>query len=455
VSGVSQTVCVGDSRGESILESIWRANTLYLKKIMNGGTAIATGSDGCVFDGTFAPNGTFTQTTDTVTKVYAPEYASVAANEYARMQEVKAATGGLGVVVATSPPVTIATIPDDAWGMTQVKRAHACGEVSTSSGPFTGLVLPRITGDLYRIRSRPLKLESFTNVLYAVKFLFTAGLVHMDFAARNLFYKQTGTDVEVLLGDFGTTINVNSPDFDRAIQTYVTRYGLRDKILRCAKIDGVDPLAIAMMIAYDTILQGSGAYTRFSLEVLTGRYYRRALQIAQATWIVRELELRSTNDGTLSVDKAGDDEVLAFTDDLAGEFQKMFVAYVPKATATYEDILRKKDILREALKDRLRKSDQRLLYVLASSYTMPVLDKERCRALRNLWFHSSPPAIAPPPVPAPVVRGGRRRTVGGANDLLFETLEEALAQPDLVLRGGRRKTYRTKRGRRVKMSRRR
>lgn len=436
---------------------------------MKGGKAIAAGSDGCVFDGTFAADGTFTKNADKVTKVFSPNRAAVATNEYERMQEVKAATKGVGVVVATDPLVTFASIPEEAWDNPQLKTFGACGTVSTSPGPFTGLVLPRISGDLINIgRARKLlPSESFEQLNAALEGMSKTRLVHMDFAARNVFYKEEGGTITTLLGDFGTTVNLEDPAFDAKIQGYVERYRLRNKFVGCTKVDGIDPIAVAMMIGYDTLLQGKTAYEAFLQEILLKQYFQRTNRMAELTWVVRYLQDRSANDGSLADDDDGSWTVIEFTDDLADEFKKVLSMFMPSQPSTYEEVLAKKDEIRDELKSRLAESDTKLFTILVGSYIMPVLDKSACTVIRNAWFPTAaplPPAPAPgaasaankPPVPLlPASKtGGRRRRIRGGANLLFETLEDAIAVPDPVL-GGRRKTYRKKRGKRVKMSRRR
>lgn len=157
---------------------------------MKGGKALATGSDGCVFDGTFDATGVFTKSTSVVTKVFPPKYAAVATNEYARMQDVLTATGGVGVLVATEPPVTVAAIPDDAWENDEIKTRGACKEaIASQTGPFTALTLPLIDGDLldlHRANRLPIPEESLEELNAGLQRMNAANLVHMDFAAKRL-----------------------------------------------------------------------------------------------------------------------------------------------------------------------------------------------------------------------------------------------------------------------------
>jgi len=289
----------------------------------------------------------------------------------------------------------------------------------------------------------------------------------MDFAARNVFYKEEGGTVTALLGDFGTTVNLDDPAFDAKIQTYVERYRLRNKFTRCLKVDGLDPIAVAMMIGYDMLLQGKPVYESFLQDILLNQYFQRTSRMAELTWIVKYLEDRSTNDGTLPDDEDGSWSVIEFTDDMANDFKKVLAMFMPSQPATYEEVLAKKDEIRDELKSRLADSDKKLFTVLAGVYMFPILDKGACEVIRNIWFPKAAPlppapapaaAAAPNKNPVPVLpaskSGGRRRRMRGGTKFLFETLEEAIAVPDPVL-GGRRKTYRKKRGVRVKMSRRR
>jgi hypothetical protein len=429
---------------------------------MKGGKAIATGADGCVFDGTFESDGTFEQSTGEVTKVYAPQYATVAANEYARMQEVRAATQGVGVLVATTPPVTIDKIPDEAWDNPPIKGVGACKLVAESPGPYTGLELPRIVGDFATLRRtvRPmLSDESFEALNTAIARMHHANLVHMDFANRNIFYTSEGTgDIRALLGDFGATINLNSPDFDTQIQAYITRYRLRNRFLASVKVDGLDPVALAMMIAYDTLLQGKSAYDAFLAEVASKNYAQQVNVIAQNTWVVKYISAYS--DGNWEVD--------GFAEDMADEYRKILTLFASPGK-TYETMLPLKDGIADTLKHRLARSDVKLFTLFVGTNTMRVLDEDACLVIRNAWFKGILPTIDPAaasaPAPAPVddaprgSQAGGRRMRGGIKPetLEFNTLDEAFAVPDLVLpnTAGRRKTHRKKRARRVKMSRRR
>jgi hypothetical protein len=408
---------------------------------MKGGKAIAAGSDGCVFDGTFDPDGTFKQETSKVTKVYAPQYSAVAANEYARMQEIEAATGGVGVVVASQSPVTIAKIADEAWENDSIKGFGACKTIAQSPGPYTGLVLPRITGDflaLKRLGKVPVPGESFEAMYTAIDKMHAANLVHMDLAARNVFYTEENGKLTALLGDFGATINLNSPDFDAQIQTYVTRYRLRNKFLSSIKVDGLDPVAVAMMILYDMLLQGKGTYDRFLDEAVDKGYFQKVSIIAENTWVVKYLVAHSDTNS----------EVFEFIEDMANEYRKILTLFAtPKRT--YEDLLAMKDGIAKTLKYRLSKSDGKLFNLFVAAHIFPTIDEPTCVVLRNVWFGT---------VKSSPTTGGRRVRGGNQAPMLeFETLEDALAVPDLILPSvaGRRKTHRKKRGRRVKMSRRR
>lgn len=420
---------------------------------MKGGKALASGSDGCVFDGTFTDDGTFTKSTTVVTKVYPFQYTSVATNEYARMQEVAAATNGNGVVVATTPPTSIATIPDSAWESDTLKTTGACGNLASSSkGPYMGLTLPLISGDLLALRRAqriPISPDSFAVLHKALQSLATARIVHMDFAARNIFYTESDDRITALLGDFGTTLNLNDPEFDARIQSFIERYRFRDRILACTRVDGLDPIAVLMMVAYDALLRGKDAYNAFLAEVEKNQYFQKLRSIAEQTWVSKHLLTFSDANA----------EVYNFISYLTRDYRKVFTLFAGPGR-TYEVVFGAKDGIQRTLKHRLSKSDMKLFEVVGFFYSVPLLDEDACNAIKEAWFPesiSSSPRV-PQSLPGSVAGGARPSAIDE-----FETLEDALALPDPVLTldpkpAGRRRTQRKKhtyRHKRVKMSRRR
>lgn len=432
-----------------------KRQTLRRRHLRRGGKALATGSDGCVFDGTFAPDGTFTKSTTMVTKVFPPETAGVATNEYERMQEVKDATGGIGVLVTSDPLVTIAAIPGTAWEGEAIKTRHACKKVfESTAGPFVGLTLPLINGDfngLKRDQRIPIPGDALADLSGALVTMKLARLVHMDFAARNIFYTETGGSLNALLGDFGATISLRS-NFEANIRAYLTRYGLRGKILAFTKVDGLTPTALAQMILYDSLLEGKVAFEAVLKQIQDGKYIDRSLELAYETWA-----------GSRVLDSSsGNSESDRFAELLGEDIERILTLYAGP-DKTYEGVLAGKSALSNRLKYELSISDQRLFVILGNLYGASVLSEEQCKTINEFWYPTrrgggQSAADSRSPLDFIVTSqssqpSAPRRSALPTTD--FDTPEEAFAQPDPVLSsvGARRRTRR-KRARRVKMSRR-
>lgn len=446
--------------------------------MLRGGLSIAAGSDGCVFDGTFVTDGKFTKDPTRVTKVYLPEGKDVADNEWKAMELVMKATGGEGVVVAEGPPQLIDVIPepsfeddtDRAAGRSGYGKA-ACEKLvdellkPDSNGKFPGLVLPRIDGtvlDLYideMMNNRRLVLpeESFAKLVPAVAKMGEKGIVHMDFAIRNVFYKKEGAVNTLLLGDFGNTFKLGG-SIDKDIQDYITRYNFRGvgKFLACAKVDGVHPLAIALMILYDAFLAGEDVYEKLlNDEIRKDNYLNRCKAIAESTWVAKSLRnLAGRDPSTKTV-------VEEFINTLASKLKTVIGIFAAPGRG-YAEARDSKSGIENIIQKTLKRSDKCLLDVMILMYQKDALSSASITNLTQTWF--------PPPPPKP---GGKQR--GGDKMLIqADSLEAVLAQPDpkltddpssapdsfpplteglKQLEGGVRKSNKTRRNR-VKMSRR-
>lgn len=427
--------------------------------MLKGGDAIAAGSDGCVFDGTFAPDGTFTKDVARVTKVYHPAVANVAANEWAAMELVMAATGGVGVVVAEGAPIQIAKVPEDAWGDKPVLTS-ACEKLKAAKEGevIMAMVLPKIDGTMIG-NQKILDGAAFDKLKGAVDDLAVSNIVHMDFAARNIFYKEEGGAVKLLLGDFGNTFKFVGADFDARIRGYVARYGFRGKFLACAKIDGVHPLAIALIVLYDALLAGKETYDTLIESIRSNGLLTKTEGIAEATWAVKRLR----NIALLHLDEDEVDRIFEsidrFSNTLATRL-KMILEIFAGEGRTYEIASVEKTMsgIKSILQKNLKRSDTCLLEILILSYQKDAFTASNIGALVDVWF---------PPPPKP---GGKKKRGGAAAITEAASLEAALEGPDppltadtstnlsmsdaLAMIGGRHKGQKTRR-KRVKMSRRR
>ena len=385
-----------------------------------GGKAIASGSDGCVFDGTFAPDGTFTKTEDTVTKVFTGPNVPIAEQEYAMMKRVAEATGGSGVLVSSIPPTAIATIPETAWENDQIKSFAACKKaVEQPTGPFAGLVLPRIAGTLLDLRKRnelPLPASAFDAMDGAIRDMGTAKLVHMDLARRNLFYTiNSDQSKTVLLGDFGSTIDVTD---DAAIQAFVAKYGMQGKFTACMKTDGINPIALALMIGYDAFLRGKDAFEAYIQDLRAKRYYANTFSIATETWVAKTLDNALTD---LTVDADTFTEFLTY---LEKQFDQI-LALLSAEGKTYETVEAAKVGFKSTVQRLLITSDRRMFEVVRLLATKESVNSDDLRALSAVWF---------PNLIRPAQGGGARRIQrhrGGQTE--YTSIPDALAEPDPVL----------------------
>ena len=381
--------------------------------MLRGGVAIAAGSDGCVFDGVFAADGTFTPDPKRVTKVYEPAMAKVAASEWAAMQLVKDATGGVGVVVAEGEPMSIAKIPEDAWGGGISRSACEKLKAAKDGDTIVGLVMPRINGTLLGLQGT-LTEASFTDLRAAVNDLALENIIHLDFAARNIFYTKEGREIKLLLGDFGNTFKFVGSDLDTNIQAYVTRYNFRGQILASTKIDGVHPIAVLFIVLYDAFLAGKETYDAVLAQIRDQNLMAKAGSLATKSSVVRrlvslELDVR-TPDFSAAVE--------AFTAALERQFALVLPIFAGP-DRSYETATASIAGIKSALQRYLKRSDKCLLDLMALAYLPEKQTAAGLMALTATWF----------PSPA---KGGTRR--GGAAFKDAESVEEALSIPDPVLK---------------------
>lgn len=436
---------------------------------MLGGKAIAAGSDGCVFDGVFDRDGTFTKDPDVVTKIYIPERKDVAENEWKAMELVRDATKNRGVVIANAPPHPVERIPPEAWENSKI--GHACQDLRRlppGTRGITGLEIPRINGTLLSLedealaRRKDLVLtgDSFSEITEAIHGMHCDRLVHMDLAARNIFYAMTYDGVvKLLLGDFGNTFKIGD-DIDTRVQTYLKRYEINhpDSFLACTKIDGVHPFAIALMILYNALLEGKPAYEALLKNIRDNDYLHKTVSIAEATWPVRVLRDLTAREPSIKT------EVDAFVGVLATKL-KNIIGIFASPGRRYEDI---DDAgvasIRRTIQNTLRRSDKCLLHLMILIYQKGALTPNGVATLTSTWF------------PPQSVKGGKKQRGGAGMPPSAENLESVFKQPDPVLQndvassspdsfpsvieglaqldGGANKTTKTRR-KRVKMSRRR
>jgi len=346
-----------------------------------GGKAIGSGSDGCVFDGTFASDGTFTKTADTVTKVFVGANVPVAQQEYDMMKRVAVATGGTGVLVALTPPTSIATIPETAWENDQIKSFAACKTVvETPAGPFAGLVLPRALGTLSTLRNRGgllLPDEAFNDASQAITNMAAANLAHLDVAHRNLFLRVNPDKTQtVLLGDFGSAIDVTD---DAALQAFVAKYKIQGNFTVVMKSDGIQPAAIVLLVGYDALLRGKEAYEAYMKVLRDNRYAARAYDVAAKSWVGQELEK------TLSDITTDTDAMVEFLEYLETQLQQVINALAGEGK-TYETAMTSKAGLRSAVQRLLLSSDRSMFALVRLLTTKSAITASDLQALATVWF---------------------------------------------------------------------
>lgn len=406
--------------------------------MLRGGLSLAAGSDGCVFDGTFAKDGTFTRDPARVTKVYLPQGKSIAENEWEAMELVMNATNGEGVVVAEGPPQMIDVVVESAFE-DDTDRAEgrsgygkgACEklvEVLTNPNPhppLPTLIIPRINGSVFNLyidsmrnnRRLVLPEASFAKLRTAVDKMRNADIVHMDFATRNIFYKkeEDGSNT-LLLGDFGNTFKIGA-DIKEKVQAYVTGYNFRGvgRFLACTKVDGVHPIAVALMILYDAYAAGQGVYEALlNNEIRKNNYLNRTKAIAEATWAGQVLKSLASRDP--SVKPAVDN----FINTLATKFKVILGIFADDGRG-YEDAKNAESGIRGILQKTLKRSDKCLLELMVLIYQKDALSLESVTKLTELWFPVAPP------------KPGGKRQGGEKMPEQAESLEEALARPDPTL----------------------
>lgn len=383
---------------------------------MNGGTSIGAGSDGCVFDGTFAPDGTFTVDDNLVTKVYPPKYNKVAQNEWKSMELVKNAIGEEGVILAKGPPQPIASIPAEAWGSTGTSL-HACGVLKKASDAgeagILGLVLPRINGDLKDYNQRIVDSDEFNFLNEVLVKLGQANIVHMDIAARNIFYTLDDYDEpQLYLGDFGSAFNFMAEDFDESIKRYVDRYKIRGNFLKCTRMDGIHPMTLLLIIYYDALLSGEETYSKLLQEVKDQKYKSMSDSIAGRTWMCRTV--RSVLDDPFFADCLNDEErylreemmdsYTNLVDSISANIETIIYTHRVPEMATYAEAIKRKDAMKNYIQKRLRWSDRSVLDCLRISYeSKSEFNKQVIEDFTSQWFPDMSKIYA-----------GKRKTRGGS-----------------------------------------
>jgi hypothetical protein len=431
--------------------------------MLRGGDAIAAGSDGCVFDGTFAPDGTFTKDAARVTKVYHPAVSDVAANEWAAMELVIDATDGSGVVVAEGAPSQIAKVPDDAWG-DKLVLTSACEKLKKANegDVIMAMVLPKIDGTVGELQ-KTLDASAFAELKGAVGDLAARHICHMDFAARNIFYKTEAGVPKLLLGDFGNTFKVVGGDFDTRVQGYVKRYDFRGKFLASAKIDGVHPLAVAFLVLYDALLAGKATYDALLDDIRKNELVKKTIGLAEATWVVKRLRVLADRASDTEEEMRVIEAVERFSLALAERFKTILQTFAGEGRS-YEDASgeKSKTAIKALVQKNLKRSDPCLLDILILTYQKDAITGPNFDAIIATWF----------PDPSKKT-GGKKRRGGEAAIHEAASLEEALTTPTpdlatdtstidpinlpmdeaLAMIGGRHRGQKTRR-KRVKMSRR-
>jgi hypothetical protein len=199
---------------------------------MKGGRFVGSGSDGCVFNSRFDASGNVIKGSEDgkegiASKVYVAgpkgELNPQAVNEYAIMMRVRKATNGLGVAVALDG--SLRAIPD----IVEAERTSipppargACAQLTDDAKPYTVIELPLVKGHMFPSPGGyPAK--SFETLETAIQQIKAAKVTQLDLAVRNIFYVEddkTGATV-LLLGDFGNGIDLGSNDPNVLIKGFV------------------------------------------------------------------------------------------------------------------------------------------------------------------------------------------------------------------------------------------
>jgi hypothetical protein len=220
------------------------AKRTTLKK--RGGTAIGSGTDGCVFDKTFDANGNPSDNPNIVSKVFSTQKESKARQEFKIQQKIRQITNGEGVVVSSMNQIKSAsTIKDNipseklnSTGCTTLKR-----DIDSGNQPLFIIEYPRIQGDFRTIKGKQ-PLQFFSKAQNALEKLSNAGIIHTDIAERNIFVINTGSNtssstIEAAIGDFGSAIDLKDPNVDNVLVPRMTALGSR--ILEFFSSDQVTP----------------------------------------------------------------------------------------------------------------------------------------------------------------------------------------------------------------------
>jgi hypothetical protein len=214
-----------------------------------GGVAIASGSDGCVFDTQFDETGNAKPAPGIVSKVFPEGKRSVAENEFKSIELVKGVTGGKGVVISDGELLTIRAVKDtipDTVGR-RGEFSNACGQIADQkSGLFYVIESPRVKGSLIDTDSKNLSVTFFSDAITALQLLGSAGLCHMDIAPRNIFISNNH---KALVGDFGNLLSISDPDLKTKLDYHLRKYNIRT-VVHCLSGYGATAALQIAILAY-------------------------------------------------------------------------------------------------------------------------------------------------------------------------------------------------------------
>jgi hypothetical protein len=280
-------------------------------KLRKGGVAIASGTDGCVFDTQFDEAGKATSSTEVVSKVFPRDKQVIAENEFAANQLVKRATDGRGVLISTTLKTIRSvqdTIPDKV--ARRGDAPNACGRVvDQTEGYFYVIESPRVKGSLVDEKSRDLPIAFFTDAIDALQKLSAVGLCHMDIASRNIF---VSNDARAIVGDFGNLIDINAPDLKATLAAHLKKYKI-NSVNECLASDGTTAaLQIAIFVYMTSDFNGIKAQINHLLKPYAlGRYefmdlYFEAGELKGISGLDLNGEMKSYLESILALDSPDD-----------------------------------------------------------------------------------------------------------------------------------------------------
>ena len=301
---------------------------------MYGGDAIAAGSQGCIFlpkltianEANGRAHARNSANTTKITKIFYDK--STYLNELRILRRVREITGGIGVI---DYDATLLNAQIDVLNSPIPARFQSACEVIrqalAANKPVYAMNQTKVLGSIDKLPNNTKPLAFFKLGFEALLKLVTHNIIHLDPAARNVFY----TEDNAIIGDFGYGFDMSiDSTFDTNLDRYYTHH-----MIMSAGVTPVQRMLDAFSLARDSI----------SYEASFAMYFYK-------NWEEKDAMIHAFFDDRELRDTV-DDLYKPFFDDVEPGYFEKITAYV----ADIRDTIHTKEEMKTLLKNTLRHSD--------------------------------------------------------------------------------------------------